>query len=271
MCSIYESKDFYTIIDDINELEFDIVTNMISKPNITLGMIFHNSYIILNEFMYKVITVGSNVFLHKNPNLLKLLNNSDFNEIKSAIEKKSNLKKYINCPDDFLNGVTGKWYFKDFSNPEFFRSKIEDKKINISTMKDNITYIYANDLIKTNIITLFKELNGNNCCIKMLTMYSSVSFDVLKIIKYIFKEVYIFKPKNDTPIKDTWYIIGTKCNTERLKEVNSRLSSIKTLDIKLRSLLKFDGCSNLANVYSNLTLNVTKGVNEALNSFIQKN
>jgi hypothetical protein len=270
--SINRLEKYYYYLDKAHRpdsLEFDISVG-ISRPKISHGILFQFSYGILTELMQTVFKMGTKVFLYKNNHLQNGIN--EFLELSSCLTKKKidseEVKKIIgDIPIEIKKDE--RWYLKNFSNQELFRKNVEAENKSASANKENITYIYAHDLIQNDILDVFHDIykhKSKNICIKMKTISSSVSYDFLKIVYYIFEDVFIFKSPKDSKIKDSWYIMAKIPNIVRLEEVVNKIK-VDNKKVNLMQILKVEyDPSYLKTIYSNLSYFIQYNItNEILN------
>lgn len=194
-------------------------------------------------------------------------------KIKDLIQISNEIKEFVGTNDEtFLNDFDKKWFFVDYSQNNLFRKNVKSNKQSISNAVENITYIYSHDIIKANILNVFeniKKANAECVCIKMLTISSPISLDILKIINYIFIDTFIFKPLTDSGIKDSWYILAKTCNTVKLNEIISKISySPQNSEFNLGSILKYSNETDVnQGIYKNLVKDIIKVVSKNLDKF----
>lgn len=256
-----------------NLLEFNIKLDL-CLPLVQYGCLYQLSYGILNELTQVIYNKGSSVFLHEHIKFQKIAT-KDFdiiqtllpkiNKNENDIDNMEKLRKYITFNEDdndfFKGNSQSKWYFKDYSYQELFRKNIEPKSISGSKITEKITYIYSNDLIKADLLNIFKQIKkykARNVCIKMLSVISSVSYDIVRIFNYCFQTTYIFKSPKDSKIKDSFYILGKEIIKDNLEYVIKNISNIES-EYPLKQILNIQlEIDETLLLYRKLSINIQK-------------
>lgn len=274
----------YKLIKNVDIPEFQIRYEL-SKPRLSNCIIFQGTYSLLNELIQEINHIGTKTFISENKNIINYIDNTDFETLKSLITKYSKEKntaslklekqilEFINIKDETLfDNFKNKWYFIDYSTSNLFRKEVESKKQSISSAVDNLTYIYSHDLVMSDILELFdciKKSNSSNVCIKLLTITSTTLFDISDLINYIYDDTYIFKPTQDSQIKDTWYILGKGCQQIKLDSIIAKIGKNKIKNMNISQILRNDNLNINRDIYNKFTKDIIKNITPNIMKFIK--
>ena len=124
----------------------------------------------------------------------------------------------------------------------------------------------------SDILELFdciKKSNSSNVCIKLLTITSTTLFDISDLINYIYDDTYIFKPTQDSQIKDTWYILGKGCRQIKLDSIIAKIGKNKIKNIHISQILRNDNLNINRDIYNKFTKDIIKNITPNIMKFVK--
>lgn len=204
-----------------NELELIVGKNssvyvLVSNYFLTYG-ILHELLQIYNNIKKETFDYFcQNIFNRKEASI---------SELKKIISKKENIK---------LENIIG----FDFSYPDFFLNN--SKKYNRGSDITNFSSCYNNINIPLKILNVFllKDIHKNNVIIIKVPNITSVAIiDFLKILSYVFSDIYLIKLVQDSFFKDSFHIILSNPNIKQYNQIKDELKN----KFKKQNITNLDG------------------------------